>query len=141
MFVRGKGNNNKKAEKSMTERGWVGHVGNKGITDNHRTAVLRVRALASPFVLQKGRTSYIHHKQKSNTGWVILCMTEDSISMRKCMSSISCTYGQGGCDSRLVKQMQYNLWMLETSWSPAHDRKRRLLKKIAPRSDTVFLLV
>lgn len=79
MFMRGKGNNNKKSEKSMKERlGWA--HGNDGITTEQQGSEPQLYNLYL-FFKKEGHLTFI--TSKNPTQWVILCLTEDSINMRK----------------------------------------------------------
>lgn len=62
-----------------------------------------------PFVLQKGRTVYLHHEQKCYIGQEILCMTGDSINVRRSYIRPFCIHswaeGKAGLSPSYTKAM------------------------------------
>lgn len=65
----------------MKERlGWTCRECRASAEQQHLNSTI---ALKIPFVLQKGRTVYLNHEQKRYIGQEILCMTGDSINVRR----------------------------------------------------------
>lgn len=82
-----------------------------GMNVKHGTAASHIaKGLNIPFVLQKGRTVYLHHEQKCYIGQDLLCMTGDSHNVRRrCVRFFyihSWASGKAGLSGRYTKAIQ-----------------------------------